>query len=93
MDNSANMYQLYKKLLLEYFTGEVEPRMRMASGENFLLELVHQWNQYTIFAMLLNRAFSYVDRNYLRGNHMDTLGKFCQMEFKKRVIIGLEDQL
>ena len=44
MDNSANMYQLYKKLLLEYFTGEVEPRMRSALGENFLLELVHQWN-------------------------------------------------
>ena len=44
MDNSANMYQLYKKLLLEYFTGEVEPRMRRAQGENFLIELVHQWN-------------------------------------------------
>ena len=93
MDNSANMYQLYKKLLLEYFTGEVEPRMRVAQGENFLIQLVHQWNQYTIFAMLLNRAFSYVDRNYLRGNHMDTLGKFCQSEFKNRVIIGLEEQL
>lgn len=87
------MHALYKKLLAEYFDEVIHPRMSGQTGENFLLTLVEQWNKYTMFTMLLNRLFDYVDRNMLKGINLPRLGHECQLEFKKRIVQGLEDQL
>ena len=46
-------------------------------GEDFLLRLVEEWNNYTIFAMLLNRLFDYLDINFVKSNHLESLGKTC----------------
>lgn len=43
----------------------------------FLLELVMQWDNYTIFSMLLNRLFNYLDINYVKSNFLNQLGKQC----------------
>ena len=43
--------------------------------------------------MLLNRLFDYLDINYVKSNFLNPLGKQCQLEFKNRVIIGLEAEL
>ena len=74
-DNSSKMHQLYKKLLAEYFEEVVHPKMQGQMGENFLLTLVEQWNKYTMFTMLLNRLFDYVDRNHLKGINLPRLGQ------------------
>ena len=84
---------MYKKIVEDYFNEEIKPSLAGKFGENFLLELVQQWNNYTIFAMLLNRLFDYLDINYVKSNFLSPLGKHCQQEFKNRVIIGLESEL
>ena len=85
-DNSAKMHLLYKKLLSEYFEQVVNVAMLGQIGEHFLLTLVEQWNKYTMFTMLLNRLFDYVDRNHLKGINLPRLGQESQSEFKKRVV-------
>ena len=93
-DNSKQMYDMYIRLLNDYFVTEVQPRMSDKNGEEFLLELAKQWESYTIFATLLNRLFDYLNRNYLNSlQHKPKLGLQCQIDFKARVISGLEDEL
>ena len=87
------MHTMYKKIVEDYFTEQIQPSLVGKLGEVFLLELVKQWNNYTIFAMLLNRLFDYLDINYVKSNFLNQLGKQCQLEFKNRVIIGLEAEL
>lgn len=36
--------------------------------------------------MLLSRVFTYVDKNFLKGNTMPSLGQVCQTAFKEKVI-------
>ena len=93
-DNSEKLYFMYIRILNKYFETEVQPKMTGKLGEVFLLELVVQWDNYTIFSFLLNRLFGYLNRNYLNDSqHKPKLGLKSQMEFKNRVITGLEDQL
>ena len=92
-DRSSQVHQLYTRKLDAYFAGEIHPNLRGKFGEMFLLELVRQWDNYTIFTMLLNRLFDYININYVRSNFLDAFGKQCQKEFKNRVIIGLEAEL
>ena len=92
-DRSAQMYIMYKGIVESYFNQVIKPSLVGKVGENFLLELVKQWNNYTIFSMLLNRLFDYLDINYVKSNFLNPLGKQCQLEFKNRVIIGLEAEL
>ena len=93
-DNSEKLFQMYIRLLTNYFDVDVCPNMQGKKGEDFLLELVKQWNNYTIFATLLNRLFTYLNRNFLNDQqHKPKLGLKSQMEFKNRVILGLEGEL
>ena len=92
-DRSQQIHNMYKRIVEDYFNEEIKPSLAGKFGENFLLELVLQWNNYTIFAMLLNRLFDYLDINYVKSNFLSPLGKHCQQEFKNRVIIGLEAEL
>ena len=92
-DRSQQMHQMYMKIVDEYFKQQIQPNLREKFGEMFLLELVMQWDNYTIFSMLLNRLFNYLDINYVKSNFLNQLGKQCQLEFKNRVIIGLEAEL
>lgn len=93
-DNSRQLYEMYLRLLDDYFVTEVQPRMTGKTGEDFLLELAKQWENYTIFTTLLNRLFDYLNRNYLNElQHKPKLGIQCQKDFKDRVISGLEEEL
>ena len=56
---------MYCRLLNHYFETEVCPKILGQRGEDFLLELVRQWDNYTIFTTMLNRLFEYLNRNYL----------------------------
>lgn len=60
------MLLLHQQFVQEYFEEEVVPMINSKSGEDLLNEVVKQWDSYTIFAMLLNRLFDYINRNYLR---------------------------
>ena len=60
------MSKLHEFFLEQYFNEQVLPKIWANEGENQLLEVVNQWNLYTIYAMLLNRIFDYIDRNYLQ---------------------------
>ena len=74
-DRSAQMYIMYKGIVEDYFKKVIGLNLDGKVGENFLLELVKQWNNYTIFAMLLNRLFDYLDINYVKSNFLNPLGK------------------
>ena len=42
-----------------------------------MLELVSQWDKFTIFSMLLNRLFDYLDINFVKSSFLNQLGKQC----------------
>ena len=84
---------MYKRIVEDYFTEQIKPSLNNKFGEEFLLVFVEQWNNYTMFSMLLNRLFDYLDINYVKSNFLNQLGKQCQLEFKERVVVGLEAEL
>lgn len=71
------MFLLHQEFVAEYFETEVVPKINSKNGDELLQEVVKQWDSFTIFAMLLNRLFDYINRNYLAQLGMNTLGKEC----------------
>ena len=58
-----------------------------------MIELHHQWENYTKFATLLNRLFLYMEQNFIVGGHRKKLGHQTQVDFKKKIMEGLEGQV
>ena len=73
-DRSPELYALFKKLLSEFVRDDVLAVIGNSEGGELLEKMVNQWSSYIKFTMLLSRVFSYVDRNYLRGNTIPSLG-------------------
>ena len=85
------MFELHQEFVRDYFEDAVIPQINSKSGEELLQEVVKQWNSYTIFAVLLNRLFDYINRNYLAQLGLRSLGHECQSEFKRKIAENLDD--
>lgn len=83
------MLVIYYSILDKFITLEIVPKIMSLSGEHLIAEVAAQWHQYTIFATLLNRLFTYIDRHYLQLKNQQSLGQHCQSKFKSGVFTTL----
>ena len=90
-DSSQGLYEIYMKILMEFFQGEVLVQIRARQGEELVAEIIKQWHSFTIFSTLLNRLFDYIDRHYLTIRKKDSLGQICFAMFKSQVIEELRE--
>lgn len=82
---------------MQYIEDEITPELEGITVENMMEKLVVVWEKYTMYTMLVNRLFDYIDRNYIMQNNLETMGFWCQLIFKSEVIEGravsIEDSL
>ena len=44
---------------------------------NMLERFVSTWKNFTMYAMLINRLFDYIDRNYITKQGYEPMGMWC----------------
>ena len=57
--------------------------MRAASRDDFLKAFVKIWNDYNMYAKLLDKMFDYLNRYYLKNQSMKSLGQTALMKFNE----------
>ena len=76
------MYSLHRDFILNYLHENTLKEVKGITFDNMLEKLVGAWKNFTMFAMLINRLFDYIDRNYIVKNNMEQMGIWCQKLFK-----------
>ncbi|URD74560.1 cullin 1 [Musa troglodytarum] len=65
-DLSAQLYEEYKKSLMDYLDSLVLPSLRSKHDEYMLKELVRRWFNYKVMVRWLSRFFHYLDRYFVK---------------------------
>lgn len=92
-DRSPQLYLVFKKFVATYIREDVLQAIASLQGGDLLLKLVSEWEKFTKYAMLMSRVFNYVDKNYLKGNSIPSLGQVCQNEFRDKVVNANKDRI
>lgn len=66
---------LFESAIKDFIQNTALPYTRSASREDFLKAFVKIWNDYNMFAKLLDKMFDYLNRYYLKNQSMKSLGQ------------------
>ena len=64
-DANQYMYLMHSEFINNYLSQEIVPKVKDVTIDNMLERFVGCWKDYTMYAMLINRLFDYIDRNYV----------------------------
>ena len=85
-DANRYMYNMHKEFIREYIKQDIIPMVKGIELSNMLERFVSTWKNFTMYAMLINRLFDYIDRNYITKQGYEPMGMWCQKLFKTQVI-------
>lgn len=87
-DNNAPLYTFYEQQVVQYISTALAPELRNRTGERLLEAYVQSWEKFTIFAKLMEKAFEYLNRYYLKNHCLPLLGELCLNKFKQMLFDG-----
>jgi len=67
--------------------------MRSVSREDFLKAFVKIWNDYNMYAKLLDKMFDYLNRYYLKNQSMKSLGQTALQKFNELYFDAIKVEL
>ena len=70
-DANRDMYSMHRDFILNYLHENTLKEVKGITFDNMLEKLVGAWKNFTMFAMLINRLFDYIDRNYIIKNNLE----------------------
>eukprot|EP00253_Pinus_taeda_P017124 PITA_17124 len=79
------LYDRYKDWLQECLVGVILPDLRNKDGEVMLKQLVKRWENYKVIVHWLSKWFSYLDRYFVKMNHLTPLRDAGFMSFRQHV--------
>lgn len=77
---------MHRDFITNYLSQEIVPKVKDVTLDNMLERFVGSWKDFTMYAMLINRLFDYIDRNYVLKSKKEPMGVWCQKLFKTQVI-------
>jgi len=74
LDNGNKFFNFYIKIIKHFLNKIAIPNTKKYTGEALIKAFVLQWNNYVMFAKLLDKLFTYLNRYYLKNLSMRSLG-------------------
>lgn len=82
-DNGAKLHTLYLQTLESYIRKDALAYMNSRPRVEFLEAFVKVWENYTMFAKLLDKMFDYLNRYFLKNQSMSSLGITALKKFNE----------
>ena len=83
-DHNDEVFNCFKRFVQTYFDSELLPKLK--NPKNDLLSTMCQvWENFTIYAKMMDRCFDYLNRYYLSNSSMPPIGANCLQMFKQLV--------
>ena len=82
-DNGQKLHQLYLTTLESYIKKDALTYINSRPKVEFLEAFVKVWEDYTMFAKLLDKMFDYLNRYFLRNQSMSSLGQTALKKFNE----------
>lgn len=64
-DNNAEVLESFNRFVTTYFESEVAPQLKGAKGNKLIAATVKVWQDFTIYAKMMDRCFDYLNRYHL----------------------------
>ena len=82
------MHEIFQECIEHYFNTDVRPKLDdRRTGEELLINLVDIWDNFIIFAKMMDRMFDYLNRYYLNNENLPLLGEQCMTMLDERVFM------
>ncbi len=82
-DNGAKLHQLYVSTIESYIKKDALAYINSRPKVEFLEAFVKVWENYTMFAKLLDKMFDYLNRYFLKNQSMSSLGQTALKKFNE----------
>ena len=94
-DMSQRLYEYYQSILKRFLEQNVLPKLelKVTDSNQFLMEVVHQWRQYSIFTYSNTKIFEYLDRGYIKHQSQVVLSDLALHIYKRNIFEGKKAQL
>lgn len=92
-DNNSEVFDFFRRFVRTYFDEEVIPQLLDKSNEALLTTIVKVWEDYTIYAKMMDRCFDYLNRYYLSNSSLQPIGANCLVMFKERVFTKMKSHI
>ena len=92
-DNNSEVFDCFRRFVKTYFDEEVMPQLHDKTNEALLTTIVKVWEDYTIYAKMMDRCFDYLNRYYLSNSSLQPIGANCLVMFKDRVFTKMKSQI
>lgn len=81
-DANGHLYDYFERCVNSYIVDELLPYTKGKQGERMLEAYVKCYENFTIYAKLLDRMFDYLNRYYLKNQCLPSLGEKCMSYYK-----------
>jgi hypothetical protein len=86
-DRAPALYNFFMSTLTNYNRTVALRQIQEKQGKWIITEFAVQWENYTILAYWLAKAFQYLERNYLQGENKPTLCQTALTKFQEEVFM------
>ena len=92
-DNGPKLHVFYLETLDNFISTQVVPVLQAAPNDQVLETFVKVWDNYTMFAMLLDKMFDFLNSNFLKIQKLQALNLSAFKKFKEIVLPNIKQRL
>ena len=86
-DNNDQVFDCFQRFVQTYIDAELVPKLEGLQQEGLLVAMCRVWEDYTIYAKMMDRCFDYLNRYYLCNSSKPPIGTHCQSLFKAQIFL------
>ena len=84
-DKGEVMYRFVKKTLTNFIAQQCMPKVTSVTGNDLLVAFAKEWTQFMYFARMIDKAFDWMNRVYLKNTGIPLLGATALTMFKEQL--------